>query len=157
MEEYLKVIKNYVNFKGRASRREFWMFVLVNLIISFILGQIDNALGLNFGGGLAKQGVLSSIYSLFIFLPNLAVTVRRLHDINKSGWFLAGFYGIALLFYVMILTYPESSLIIIFSLVLLAFAIYFIVLLATEGDKQSNDYGPDPYGSDELDIEDHLI
>ena len=157
MEEYIKVIKNYVNFKGRAPRREFWMFVLINILISIGLSILDNALGLNFGSGPSKQGILGSIYSLFIFLPNLAVTVRRLHDTNKPGWYILVFYAIAIVFGVYMALNPSGSSITIFALVLLAISIYFIVLLATEGDKGANDYGPDPYGSDELDIEDHLI
>ena len=133
------------------------MFVLINILISIGLSILDNALGLNFGSGPSKQGILSSIYSLFIFLPNLAVTVRRLHDTNKPGWYILVFYVIVIAFVAYMIMNPSGSSVTILGLIILAISIYFIVLLATEGDKGTNDYGPDPYGSDELDIEDHLI
>ena len=72
------VLKNYVNFSGRASRAEFWWFFLANFIISFILSFIDNAIG--------TGRMISSLYSLAVLLPSLGLEVRRLHDIGKSGW-----------------------------------------------------------------------
>ena len=75
---YIKALKNYANFNGRATRAEFWYFVLVNFIISFILTIIDNAI---FG-----SSVFSLIYSIALFIPSLAIGARRLHDIGKSGW-----------------------------------------------------------------------
>jgi uncharacterized membrane protein YhaH (DUF805 family) len=79
MSYYLKVLQNYVTFDGRARRAEYWYFVLFNVIISFVLGFVGGMLRLNF---------LSSIYSLAILLPSIAVGVRRMHDVGKSGWFL---------------------------------------------------------------------
>lgn len=80
MQWYLKVLKNYVGFSGRARRKEYWMFFLFSIIVSCVLTGIDAALKLN--------GVLAIIYSLAVILPGLAVTVRRLHDIGKSGWWI---------------------------------------------------------------------
>lgn len=79
MNYYLKVLQNYANFNGRARRKEYWMFVLFNLIVSFIIGFI---------GGLMKFPLLSSLYSLVVLLPSIAVAVRRMHDVGKSGWFV---------------------------------------------------------------------
>lgn len=80
MEWYLKVVKdNYANFKGRARRKEYWMFFLINVIISFVLG---------FVGGMLDFVYLSSIYSLAVLVPSIAVAVRRMHDVGKSGWFM---------------------------------------------------------------------
>jgi uncharacterized membrane protein YhaH (DUF805 family) len=79
MKYYLNVLKNYVNFDGRARRKEYWMFVLFNAIISFILGMI---------GGIINFDLLGSIYSLAILLPTIAVAVRRMHDVGKSGWYI---------------------------------------------------------------------
>lgn len=73
------VLKNYANFSGRASKSEFWYFVLANFIISFVLSLIDKAIGIQ---------ILSGLYSLAVLVPGLAVSVRRLHDIGKSGWAL---------------------------------------------------------------------
>ena len=73
MEWYLKVVKeNYANFDGRARRKEYWMFVLFNVIISTILSMIEPTVYL--------------IYVLAILVPSIVVGVRRLHDVNKSGW-----------------------------------------------------------------------
>lgn len=81
---YLKVVRdNYANFKGRARRKEFWYFALVNMIIGLILKFADNMLGTTTDG----EGILGAIYSLIVLVPSIAVGVRRLHDVGKSGWF----------------------------------------------------------------------
>lgn len=72
MEEYIKYWKNYVNFSTRSTRKEFWLPVLFNFVISGILSAINAKLG--------------TIFSLLILIPNLSNAVRRMHDINKSGW-----------------------------------------------------------------------
>ncbi|MGP0587489.1 DUF805 domain-containing protein [Paenibacillus timonensis] len=82
MQWYLKVLKNYVGFQGRARRKEYWMFVLFNIIAAFVLGFI---------GGLINQAfglILGYVYGLAVLLPSLAVAVRRLHDTGRSGWML---------------------------------------------------------------------
>ncbi|MFM2101863.1 MAG: putative cytochrome, partial [Bacteroidota bacterium] len=79
MNYYTKVLKNYATFSGRARRSEYWYFVLFNIIISIVLGLI---------GGMLELGFLSNLYSLFIIVPSIAVGVRRMHDVGKSGWFL---------------------------------------------------------------------
>jgi len=101
---YTKVVKEYANFKGRARRAEYWYFVLVNVLISLILGAVGYAM---------NTEIIGNIYSLALFLPSIGVAIRRMHDIGKSGWFIL-------------------------------IPIYNIVLLATEGDKGPNEYGPDP-------------
>ena len=91
MNWYLKVLQNYAVFTGRARRKEYWMFVLFNAIISYGL-QIIFALSKSY----VVYGLLI-VYSLGVLLPSLAVGVRRMHDINKSGWFiLIPFYNIYL-------------------------------------------------------------
>ena len=83
MKWYLKVVKdNYANFKGRASREEYWMFVLFNIIFVIALSFIEVFL---FG---LYSSILSNIYTLAILVPSIAVGVRRMHDTGKSGWFL---------------------------------------------------------------------
>lgn len=79
MNYYIKVLKNYVNFDGRARRAEYWYFFLFNMIFAFILGFI---------GAILKTEFLGNIYSLAMVLPGLAVGVRRMHDVGKSGWYL---------------------------------------------------------------------
>ena len=72
MEEYKNYWVNYVNFSGRSTVKEFWLPVLFNLVISGILTAISTTLG--------------SIFSLLILIPSLSNAIRRMHDINKSGW-----------------------------------------------------------------------
>tara|TARA_R110002049_G_scaffold65035_1_gene170987 strand:+ start:126680 stop:127042 length:363 start_codon:yes stop_codon:yes gene_type:complete len=82
MNWYLKVLKQYADFNGRARRKEYWMFTLFNLIIiygsSIIAIAIDTPL----------LSIVGSIYSLAVLIPSLAVGVRRMHDVGKSGWYL---------------------------------------------------------------------
>jgi len=85
MNWYFKVLQNYVNFEGRARRKEYWMFFLFNVIGSVVLSIIDSALGFSKNGG---TGILGGIYSLAMFLPSLAVAIRRMHDVGKSGWYI---------------------------------------------------------------------
>ncbi|HEX4251406.1 MAG TPA: DUF805 domain-containing protein [Pseudonocardia sp.] len=84
MQWYLKVLRQYADFTGRARRTEFWMFVLFSVIISIVLSFVDSLIfgrGPNGGGG-----PLSLLYSLAVLLPSIAVSARRLHDIGRSGW-----------------------------------------------------------------------
>ena len=81
------VIKNYANFEGRARRKEYWYFFLINIIISFLIGLIDGIAGLRFGAS-NSNGILGTIYSLLLLIPSIAVGVRRMHDHGKSGWYL---------------------------------------------------------------------
>ena len=112
MEWYLKVVRdNYANFNGRASRQEYWMFFLFNIIFAFVAGIVDVYIGLGF---------LELIYVLAVFIPGLAVGVRRLHDVGKSGWFL------------------------LISLIPLVGVIWLIVLLASKSNPGENQYGAEP-------------
>ena len=78
MNYYLKVLQNYATFNGRARRSEFWYFTLFNIIIIFVLGFVDGLMGIN---------VLSIMYTLAVLIPGIAVTIRRMHDVGKSGWY----------------------------------------------------------------------
>ena len=128
MEWYLKVMRdNYANFKGRARRKEYWMFVLVNAIILIACMVLDNILGTVFmmdAGPLGEislgYGWLYFICTLVHFIPALGLVVRRLHDVGKSGWFYFIF------------------------LIPIIGAIWLLVLYCTEGQKQDNKWGPDP-------------
>jgi uncharacterized membrane protein YhaH (DUF805 family) len=80
MEHYIGALKNYATFTGRATRQEYWMFVLFNFIFMIIAGTVDGVLG--------SYGLVSGIYGLGVLLPSLAIAIRRLHDIDKSGWFM---------------------------------------------------------------------
>ena len=125
MQWYLKVLRQYADFSGRARRTEFWMFVLFNAIAVIILTILDNLLGLSgswIGGGAVyvSSGVLTSIYELAVLVPSLAVGARRLHDTGKSGWWQ------------------------LLHLIPIVGTIVLIVFFATDGDRAPNKYGVDP-------------
>ena len=80
MNWYLEVLKKYATFSGRARRTEYWMFSLFNFIIAIVLGAVDRLIG--------SIDVIGMLYGLAVFLPGIAVSVRRLHDTNRSGWCL---------------------------------------------------------------------
>lgn len=114
MNWYLTVVRdNYANFSGRARRSEYWYFVLCSMIISIVLSFVLPLI-LGFFGL-----IISMLYSAAVLIPSLAVAVRRLHDIGKSGAFL-------LLAFVPLLN------------------IWLLILLATEGTQGPNQYGEDP-------------
>jgi len=118
MNWYFKVLKQYADFNDRARRKEYWMFVLFNLIFSVIAMILDNVFGIALEG--IGYGPLYGIYLLAIILPSLAVAVRRLHDIGKSGWMI------------------------LITLIPLIGGIWLLVLLATDSNPGDNQYGPNP-------------
>jgi uncharacterized membrane protein YhaH (DUF805 family) len=83
MEWYIKVLKNYAGFDGRASRQEYWMFVLFNILISIAISIFSNVLK-----SITKtdQNILGLIYNLAVLVPSIAVAIRRMHDTGRSGW-----------------------------------------------------------------------
>jgi uncharacterized membrane protein YhaH (DUF805 family) len=83
---YLAALKKYADFSGRARRMEYWMFSLFNLLIVLALLIVDSTLGLQIGD--EGLGVLSVIYVFAVLVPSIAVSVRRLHDTDRSGWWL---------------------------------------------------------------------
>src|ERR671914_1252218 len=86
MSWYLEALKNYSVFSGRSRRKEYWYFVLCNVIVSLVLSGLDALLGtFSFS---ANLGLLSGIYALAIIIPSLSVSVRRLHDIDRTGWWI---------------------------------------------------------------------
>ncbi|MFB7373585.1 DUF805 domain-containing protein [Streptomyces sp. NPDC056222] len=113
MNWYLDVLKKYATFSGRARRQEYWMFTLFNVIAVVVLAIIDNAV-------LGVYPALTAVYMLGVLLPTLAVTVRRLHDTGRSGWW----YLIAF--------------------VPLVGGIILFVFTVLEGEGQPNAYGDNP-------------
>ncbi|MDP1923862.1 MAG: DUF805 domain-containing protein [Thiobacillus sp.] len=120
MDWYLGVLKQYAVFKGRARRKEYWFFILFNLIASLLLtlvdfmtGSLDAELGM---------GLLSGLYSLAILIPSLAVTVRRLHDTGRTGWWL------------------------LIGLIPLIGAIVLLVFMLLDSQPGDNEYGASPKG-----------
>jgi uncharacterized membrane protein YhaH (DUF805 family) len=90
-------LRKYATFSGRASRAEFWYFTLAVWLLSIVGMVLDQAL---FGGGSSENSImpLTSVFQLVTFLPVLSVSVRRLHDVNRSGWwYLIALTGVGFL------------------------------------------------------------
>jgi len=85
MNYYLSALKKYAVFNGRARRKEYWYFFLFNIIISLALGLVEGFLGI---APYTERSILGDLYGLAVLLPSIAVGVRRMHDVNKSGWYL---------------------------------------------------------------------
>jgi uncharacterized membrane protein YhaH (DUF805 family) len=94
---FASALKKYATFNGRARRAEYWWFFVFSCLVSFVAGFIGGYLGMNFVIGPTETNILSILASLFFCLPGLAVTIRRMHDVDKSGWFcLIPIYNIVL-------------------------------------------------------------
>lgn len=139
MHYYFDVLKRYWDFDGRTARKEFWMFILISMIITIILAIVDGVIGAQIvlyqwapiagdpAAGIepttirpVEIGILQNIYALAVFLPSLGVAIRRLHDTGRSGWWWLMNFVCCIGWIVLIV---------------------FYVLPGTEGD---NKYGPDP-------------
>ncbi len=100
MEYYIGAWKKFAEFSGRARRKEFWMFILFNLIVSIVLTLVDNMLGIM---------MLGSIYSLAVLIPSLAIGARRLHDTGRSGWWQLLYFLPVIGFIVLIVFFVQDS------------------------------------------------
>ncbi|MFQ1875362.1 DUF805 domain-containing protein [Aeromonas veronii] len=127
MNWYISVLKQYAVFSGRARRTEYWMFVLCNVIVMLLLGMVDKLIG-------GDKEFISGIYSLAVLLPSLAVAVRRLHDTDRSGWWLL----LVLVPIIGILVPTIGTLVPIIGTLVL---IYFMVC---NGQQGPNRFGDDP-------------
>ena len=127
MNYYFKVLQNYAKFSGRARRSEFWFFLLFNMIFAVVALFVDNVLGTTislhdntYGDIPMPYGYIYLIYVLAVVIPVVAVAVRRLHDVGKSGWM----YFIVLI--------PIIG------------AIWLLVLFFTDSQVGSNKWGENP-------------
>lgn len=120
MNWYLAALKKYADFSGRARRKEYWFFALFNFLITLALIFVDVSIG-----GLSPEaglGMFSGLYSLGVLIPSIAVTVRRLHDSDKTGWWI------------------------LIGLIPLIGAIVMLVFMVIDGTPGNNSYGSDPKG-----------
>ena len=118
MNWYIGVLKQYAVFSGRARRKEYWFFVLFNIIASVVLAMIDRMTG-TFSAD-AGVGLLSGIYALAVLIPSIAVSVRRLHDTGRTGWWL------------------------LIALVPVIGAIVLLIFMVLDSQPGTNQYGPSP-------------
>jgi len=118
MNWYLEVLRKYAVFSGRARRKEYWFFVLFNIIVSIVLAVVDNIIGTyDAQNGI---GLLGGIYALAVLIPGIAVSVRRLHDTGRSGWWL------------LLILVPVIG------------AIVVLIFMVLDSKPGENEYGPNP-------------
>ena len=113
---------NYANFSGRAPRAEYWWFYLLSVVAYIVAMILDSVMGS--GGALGSYGLLSIVVMLGLFIPSLAAGVRRLHDTDRSGWWL------------------------LIVLVPLVGAIVLLIFFVLEGTTGDNRFGADPYAGE---------
>nr|WP_294846601.1 DUF805 domain-containing protein [uncultured Sphingomonas sp.] len=114
-------LKKYADFSGRAPRAEYWWFYLFEIILFCVAIMLDALSGGGFGG--TPYGLFTAILGLGLIIPGLAVTIRRLHDTDRSGWWI------------------------LIALVPLIGGIILLVFSILQGTLGTNRYGPDPYGA----------
>ncbi len=161
------VLRNYAEFRGRATRAEFWWWQLSVLIAGSALGSVDASIA-SFGGGNAYSP-LGAVFGLATLLPGLAVNVRRLHDIGKSGWWLVALFTAGILGWIPIAAglavaainglfdsvWSKATVVplllgIGIALVIwLVIAVWFVLWMARQGQTGNNRFGPDPRALDE--------
>ena len=124
MHWYLEVFRKYAVFSGRARRQEYWIFFLVSALVTIFLVVTEEFMGWKFEMDGDDLGFLSTLYHIAIFIPYLAVTIRRLHDTDRSGWWV------------------------LIALIPLVGAIVLLVLLMLTGTRGDNRFGPDPKASE---------
>jgi len=120
MNWFLLPLKKYAQFEGRSRRKEYWLWVLFIWLVMIVLSTLDAAMGTTTPG--TYYGMLSGIFALLILIPNIAVGVRRLHDTDRTGWWL------------LIIFVPLIG------------AIWLLVLMVLDGTAGPNQYGEDPKG-----------
>lgn len=176
----LRPLKKYATFSGRASRAEFWWFFLFVMVI--FVGMYFVLLGSVFGAAMSQTepsagligavgivGIIMLLFWLGLIIPTIAVQVRRLHDTNRSGWWIGGYYLLYLVYMVMLfgsmgsmmgsvassdptappqVNGPMFTFTMILGLLMFVYAIVVLVFFCLPGTKGDNLYGPDPYGAD---------
>jgi uncharacterized membrane protein YhaH (DUF805 family) len=120
MNWYLAVLKKYAVFSGRSRRKEYWTFVLINLLIVIALGIVTGIIASVSPTIGSVFSAIASLYSLAVLLPGIGVVIRRLHDTGRSGWFW------------------------LIGLIPLIGAIILIIFLAEDSKPGENQYGPNP-------------
>lgn len=118
MDWYLLVLKKYAVFNGRARRKEYWFFVLFNFLVAVALGIVDSLAG-SYNPEVG-MGLLGTVYALAVFIPSIAVFVRRLHDTGRSGWWI------------------------LIAFIPLIGALVLLVFMLLDSEDKENKYGPSP-------------
>ena len=175
----LEPLRKYATFSGRAPRAEFWWFFLFMVILYFVfmfvmMGAVGGMAStgtqpsLGMIGAMGAAGLFMILFWLALLIPTIAVQVRRMHDTDRSGWWIGAFYLLYLLYFVLLMgtmgsafragmsgatepsaaTGPLAAVTGILAVVMMIYAIVLLVFYCLPGTKGANRYGPDPYGAD---------
>jgi uncharacterized membrane protein YhaH (DUF805 family) len=172
MEWMFMPLKRYADFSGRSRRMEFWMWQLFQLIVYIVVVVLAMMLGggammmmgsgndpstmLAAGGAMMIVLLLYGVYCLAVLIPSIAVAVRRLHDTNRTGWWVLAPlapYLVMIVLGMMAMGSPENAgvigiVVLLCMLAVLALALMLLIFYVLEGTKGPNQYGPDPKGGD---------
>lgn len=142
-------IEKYADFSGRASRPEYWWYTLALIVAFLVIGVVESIVGLNYMVG--PYGILSLLLGLATFVPSLAVSVRRLHDTNRSGWWLliaAVPYGLMFIAGIMAATggglLALVAMLSVIGIVAMIGAVVLLVFMVLPGTPGDNRYGSPP-------------
>ena len=143
MNYFIYCLKNYFNFSGRATRSEFWYFTLFCLLFGMLIMLIEYMLGI---GNVKETGILSLIFDLALVFPSLAVSTRRLHDTNRSGWWNL-IMLVPIIIEQAIFTKLENdwwNLIMLVLMLVLIIGIIVLIVFYCQDSKEDNKYGVNP-------------
>lgn len=145
-------LEKYADFSGRAPRAEYWWYFLATILAYIVVMIVENIVGLD--GTVGPYGLLSLVLMLGLLIPGLAVTVRRLHDTNRSGWWIL----IAVIPYFIVGVVAGAAIVGgsmaglagagLLGLVALAGAVVLLIFMVLPGTRGDNKYGSDPYAGD---------
>lgn len=149
MEWMLMPLKRYADFSGRSRRKEYWMYTLFLIIVAVVVGVVEGVLGLSQMVG--PYGPITALFALATLVPNIAVSVRRLHDTNRSGWWIL----LPIIPYAVVaflLLSGNLAMAGIAGMVALVAVIALLVFMVLDGTKGDNRFGPDPKGADHQEV-----
>jgi uncharacterized membrane protein YhaH (DUF805 family) len=167
----LRPLKKYADFSGRASRAEFWWFflflMLIYIVVWFVFVAVVRSMAiagsqpsLAVGGIIGVAGIVLALGYIALLIPAIAVQVRRLHDTDRSGWWLGAFWigyvGYFVVMFSQLATMSAESppsfvgagAIGLFALAMLIYSIVLLVFWCLPGTRGANRFGEDPYGAD---------
>lgn len=143
-EWMVQPLRRYAQFGGRARRSEYWWFSILAVMLTIIAAMVDRAIGSN-----PDTGPIGIIIAFGLAIPTLAVTIRRLHDIGRSGWWEGGIMLVSILVlalqtFEMGFNLPASTPTTVLGIAWVGYAVLMLVWLFTPGTTGSNRFGPDP-------------
>ena len=149
MKWMLMPLRRYAEFSGRSRRKEYWMYILFLIIVAIVIAIVEALLGLN--NMMGDNGPISAIFSLATLIPSLAVAVRRLHDTERSGWWIllpVLPYAIVI---VGIVTMSNAAMAV-GGFAAFASVVTLLVFMCLEGTNGPNRFGPNPKGADHAEV-----